>query len=287
VEDSPTQALQTRLTLESQGFAVTHAVNGMEALELARSEPPDAIMSDILMPGMDGFALVREVREDPALSKIPVVLHTATFKAEEDRAFALEAGADAFSEKGMAAEGLASLLREVIQKESASNTLDEKSFSGRHNVRLLERLLQAKRDLQEVNESLSAAFVSLSAQTQQIEDITRTVDDLAHQSNLLALNASIEAAGAGEHDRGLAVVADDVRRLGDQSKLAAARVRSILADIQKGSSEAVPATEDEGKQVDAGVGLLHARAGELIRELATTDREAATAAEQLSNGYED
>jgi DNA-binding response OmpR family regulator len=287
VEDSPTQALQTRLTLESQGFAVTHAVNGMEALELARSEPPDAIMSDILMPGMDGFALVREVREDPALSKIPVVLHTATFKAEEDRAFALEAGADAFSEKGMAAEGLASLLREVIRKESASNTLDEKSFSGRHNVRLLERLLQAKRDLQEVNESLSAALVRLSAQTRQIEDITRTVDNLAHQSNLLALNASIEAAGAGEHGQGLAVVADDVRRLGDQSKNAAARVRSILTDIQKGSSEAVPATEGESNQVDAGEGLLHARAGELIRELATTDREAATAAEQLSKRYED
>jgi methyl-accepting chemotaxis protein len=87
--------------------------------------------------------------------------------------------------------------------------------------------------------------------------------------------------------RGLAVVADDVRRLGDHSKIAAARVRSILADIQRGSSEAVPATEDESNQVDAGVGLLHARAGELIRELATTDREAATAAEQLRTGYED
>ncbi|MDQ3785535.1 MAG: response regulator [Actinomycetota bacterium] len=158
VEDSPTQAMQTRLTLESQGFTVSLAANGVEALAQARNEPPDVIMSDILMPVMDGFTLVREVRDDPSLSKTPVVLHTATFSAVEDRDFALEIGADAFSEKGMASEVLGQLLRKVIGREGAPNTLDEESFAGHHNERLLGRLVSQKKELKVVNEALSVVY---------------------------------------------------------------------------------------------------------------------------------
>lgn len=158
VEDSPTQAMQTRLELESQGFAVSCAANGVEALTLARSNPPDAIMSDILMPVMDGFTLVRKVRDDPSLSKTPVVLHTATFSAVKDRAFALQIGADAFSEKGMGPEALAGLLRKVIGKEGAPNTLDEESFAGHHDERLLGRLVSQKEELKDVDDALTVAY---------------------------------------------------------------------------------------------------------------------------------
>ena len=80
-----------------------------------------------------------------------------------------------------------------------------------------------------------------------------TVNDLAEQSNLLAVNASIEAAKAGEQGKGFAVVAQEVRNLAEQSKQATIQVRSILNDIQKATNAAVMVTEQGSKAVEAGV----------------------------------
>jgi DNA-binding response OmpR family regulator len=283
VEDSPTQAVQTQLGLESQDFTVIHAANGVEALELARAEPPDAIMSDILMPGMDGFTLLREVRDDPVLSDIPVILHTAHFNAEEDRAFALELGADAFSEKGMAPERLGLLVREVLEKRNAPNTLDEQGFSDRHGDRLLHRLLQLNSDLERANTALSAAVYSLSQQIKRAEDIAGTVNDLADQVTMLALNTSKDAAETGEEHRGASSVAD-ARRLGVQSKQAAERVRGVLSDIRKGIDGALPIRHKTG-QVVTGV-KLDEGAAELMRELATIEREPATEGQRITDKYD-
>ncbi|CAN5314402.1 response regulator [soil metagenome] len=224
VEDSPTQALQTRLALESQGFTVSLAGNGLEALELARNEPPDAIMSDILMPVMDGFTLVREVREDPSLSKTPVVLHTATFSAVEDRAFALQIGADAFSEKGMPPEVLAQLLRKVIGKEGAPNTLDEESFAGHHNERLLGRLVTQKKDLKAADEALTVAYEETLQALVQALDVRDTEPPLhslrvIEYSLVIGRKLGLDDQFLGElergallHDIGKIGVADSVLR---------------------------------------------------------------------------
>ena len=82
-------------------------------------------------------------------------------------------------------------------------------------------------------EGIAANILSLSEQTQQIGTITATVNDIASQSNFLALNASIEAARAGEHGKGFAVVAIEVRNLAQQSKQATTHVKAILNEIQQ------------------------------------------------------
>ncbi len=130
-------------------------------------------------------------------------------------------------------------------------------------------------------ELVAESIVKLSEQSQTIGDITATVNDLAEQSNLLAVNAAIEAAKAGEQGKGFAVVAGEIKSLAEQSKQATAQVRSILTDIQKSTSAAVMATEQASKAVDAGVKQA-AVAGEAIGNLAGTVTEAAQAATQVA-----
>src|SRR5919201_2977362 len=96
VDDSPTQAQVWVQALEAGGFRVRVATNGREALDQARRWRPDVIVSDVLMPVMDGFALCRQVRREPALAHVPVVLHTMTFLDRRDEEFALGLGATAF-----------------------------------------------------------------------------------------------------------------------------------------------------------------------------------------------
>jgi methyl-accepting chemotaxis protein len=123
--------------------------------------------------------------------------------------------------------------------------------------------------------------VRLAEQTQAIGEIIATVNDLSEQSNLLAVNAAIEAAKAGEQGRGFAVVAQEVKSLAEQSKLATAQVRTILGDIQKATSGAVLSTEQGNKAVEAGVKQAQ-DAGDAIRQLTEGIAESAQAANQIA-----
>ena len=134
--------------------------------------------------------------------------------------------------------------------------------------------------IREQMETIAETIVGLSEQTQAIGEIIASVNDLAEQSNLLAVNASIEAAKAGEHGKGFAVVAQEVKSLAEQSKQATAQVRSILNDIQRATSAAVMATEQGSKAVEAGEKQATA-AGEAIRSLAESIAESAQASTQI------
>jgi methyl-accepting chemotaxis protein len=130
-------------------------------------------------------------------------------------------------------------------------------------------------------EAIAASMVRLSEQSQAIGQIMASVEDLAAQSNLLAVNAAIEAAKAGEHGKGFGVVAQEVKSLAEQSRQATNQVRTILGDIQKATAAAVLATEQGGKAVEAGAKQTEV-AGESIQALASSVTEAAQAATQIA-----
>jgi methyl-accepting chemotaxis protein len=130
-------------------------------------------------------------------------------------------------------------------------------------------------------EAIAESMVRLSEQGQTIGQIIATVEDLAGQSNLLAVNAAIEAAKAGEQGKGFGVVAQEVKSLAEQSRQATDRVRTILGDIQKATTAAAMATEQGGKAVEAGARHTET-AGESIGTLAASVNEAAQAATQIA-----
>jgi methyl-accepting chemotaxis protein len=171
-----------------------------------------------------------------------------------------------------------------ISSQKAKNVLEssqkalEVARIGRNSV---ETAVDGMKRIQRQMESIADSIVRLSEQSQTIGEIIATVNDLADQSNLLAVNAAIEAAKAGEQGKGFSVVAQEIRTLAEQSKQATAQVRNILSDIQKATSAAVMATEQGSKAVEIGV-QQSAEAGESIRTLAETIAQAAQAATQIA-----
>jgi methyl-accepting chemotaxis protein len=118
--------------------------------------------------------------------------------------------------------------------------------------------------------SLSAARVEeMGSRSQEIGAIVETIEDIASQTNLLALNAAIEAARAGEQGKGFAVVADEVRKLAERSSLATKEIAGLVEDIRETVDEAVSAMKVSANEVEAGV--IHANsAGEALENILMT-----------------
>jgi len=144
----------------------------------------------------------------------------------------------------------------------------------------VETSMAGMRNLRGRVESIAEHILALSEQTQQVGEIIATVEDLADQSNLLAVNAAIEASGAGDQGRRFAVVAQEVRSLAERSKTATVQVRTILTDIQRATNAAVLATEQGTKGAEEGARLVE-QAGSAIRQLDETIRHSAEAAQQI------
>lgn len=166
----------------------------------------------------------------------------------------------------------ANYISEIAQNAVAVSQTGEKSVS---------ETIAGMNKIQEQMEFIAESIVRLSEQIQAVGEIIATVDDIAEQSHLLAVNASIEAAKAGEQGKGFTVVAQEIRSLASQSKQATTHVRSILNDIQKATSAAVMTTEQGSKAVAAGV-KQSSETSRSIRTLATTIEEAMQAVIQIA-----
>ncbi|MGR9099736.1 MAG: HAMP domain-containing methyl-accepting chemotaxis protein [Gammaproteobacteria bacterium] len=153
--------------------------------------------------------------------------------------------------------------------------------ASQEGCRAVEVTVQCMNGIQEQMEAVAETIVRLSEQGQAIAEIIATVNDLSEQSNLLAVNAAIEAAKAGEHGKGFSVVAQEVKSLAEQSRQATGQVRTILNDIQKATGSAVLATEQGGNSVANGV-RQSAETGDTIRLLAESIAQAAQAAAQIA-----
>jgi methyl-accepting chemotaxis protein len=151
---------------------------------------------------------------------------------------------------------------------------------GRAGQKAVDDAVGAMQLVQTQVEAMAHAIVALAEQAQAIGEITTAVSDIAEQTKLLALNAAVESTRAGEHGRGFALVAAEIKTLAGEAKESTVQVRRLLGEIQRSTSAAVMATEQGTKQTAAAVRQVN-QAGQVISQLATVVDEAAQAAAQI------
>ena len=179
------------------------------------------------------------------------------------------------SEVRMTAEQTASKAAEVSALAQGS------AKAGDEGLAAVRSIVDGMGEIRLTLDRLATSILDLSEQAAQINEIIATVTDFADQSNLLALNASIEAAKAGEQGRGFAVVAAEVRNLADQSKDATAAVRSILGEIQRATNAVVLATEVGSRSAEQRSGQAQ-HAGQVIGQLTDVVHQAAQAVQVIA-----
>jgi CheY-like chemotaxis protein len=190
VEDIPDILSLLKATLEFKGYRVVTAREGNEALEAIAKERPALIITDILMPKMDGFSLVHQLRLNPDTRDIPVVFLSATYVAPEDKTFALNLGVIRFIEKPVDFDqflpAIASLLEQGAQ--APSEPLDEFQFYDEYRKRLETKLqhkntqiARAEHLLETISEEEKPSFVaSLHQARNERQEIQKLLDQI-HQ----------------------------------------------------------------------------------------------------------
>lgn len=162
VDDKEENRYYLSALLKSHGWQVESATDGGGALQLAKRKPPDLVISDLLMPVMDGYTLLRRWRSDPDLRSIPFVVYTATYSDPEDRQLALDMGADAFILKPLAPDEFIARIKEVQQPsaerksmvDTNRSSLDDTLVLRRYNETLVRKLEDKSEKLEQANQAL-------------------------------------------------------------------------------------------------------------------------------------
>ncbi|MGW8225361.1 MAG: response regulator [Anaerolineales bacterium] len=138
VEDVPNILELLDVTLRFKGYPVTTASNGEEALEIVPDQTPALVITDIMMPKMDGYTLAFNLRRNPQTSHIPIIFLSATYVTPEDKDFAMSLGAVRFMEKPVDTEDFLLTVAEVLTNNTAalSPPMDKQQFMDGYRRRL-------------------------------------------------------------------------------------------------------------------------------------------------------
>lgn len=200
-----------------------------------------------------------------------------------------------------AMEEMSSTVLEVAKNsQSAAGSANEASTTAQRGGEVVVRTIGGMQMIANTVQESAKTVRELGKSSDQIGEIVAVIDDIADQTNLLALNAAIEAARAGEQGRGFAVVADEVRKLAERTTKATKEIAAMIKNIQKETVGAVSAMEAGTKEVSEGVSLANQageslnlivdavqRVNDMIRQIATASEQQSAAAEEISKSIEE
>jgi methyl-accepting chemotaxis protein len=238
---------------------------------------------------------------------------TVTASSQQMASVSEEAGravgeiANAVGDVARGAERQMAIVNEARSSTDDTNTAAEHASSvAESGVHAAEGANAAMQELRDSTSEIAVAIQSLADKSEQIGGIVETITGIAGQTNLLALNAAIEAARAGEQGRGFAVVADEVRKLAEESQRAATTIAELIAEIQhetsrtvdaaqtgarkaEQSSQTVAEAQEAFRQIGAAVQDMRERIGQIAEStsaVATVAEESSAATEQVSASAE-
>ena len=251
VDDDASQRKITRIHLERAGFRVIEAAGGLEALDALGTTVPDVIVSDVLMPRLDGFELTHAIRADAALRNVPVILTSSAYLERQDRDLARRAGAYALVERRPDIAELLDMIGRSLNGDrvAADPTLD---FAGEHARRIRAQLDRQAEENRELHRGASRTAIELSVLAGISSLVTRASDTVDLTSEVLARCLETGGMAAGvilllATDGGLREVA----RAGDPSSILSLR-RHVAgcadADLLAGGTHR-PASSATGEAV--------------------------------------
>lgn len=238
-------------------LAVTQIAGSVE--EVARAADQSATTSQEMASGSDQQARSATDAAE-AMTRLQEAVGSVQAGGKRQQQ-ATQQAADGMRQAAQAVEGVANSAQQMAHSaQQAAQVAESGGKSVEHTIASISRIkTQVEASSEKVRE--------LGRKGQEIGAIVQTIDQIAEQTNLLALNAAIEAARAGEHGRGFAVVADEVRKLAERATQATREIGSLIGSVRSDVEEAVRAMESSGREVSQGVARSEEAGDALMRIL--------------------
>jgi methyl-accepting chemotaxis protein len=278
------EAERAKVVMENQQQYLTRATNKMLA-EMTKFAQGDLTVrlekekDDEMGKLFDGFNksvenvgnLLNQV--SAAIQSTASAASQISSSAEEMAAGSQEQSAQTTEVASAVQEMTSTIFENTKNASSAAEASKESATKAKEGGEVVSETVEGMNRISEVVSQSASAIFTLGQNSDKIGEIIQVIDDIADQTNLLALNAAIEAARAGEQGRGFAVVADEVRKLAERTTKATKEIAMMIKQIQKDTSSAVGSMELGTNEVEKGKKLVN-KAGEMLGEIISSSQKA-------------